>query len=154
MKIIVDTREKHFWDFSSIEGVEVVVQKLDTGDYSLDWLEYDFCIERKKSVSEIASNLTDKRFWAEMERMREFRYKFLLCEFSMDDILIYPKNSGIPKSKLYKIKIRAPYILSRLAQIQVDYGVHVIFAGDASNAQTLALNIMKKVYEQEESKRK
>ena len=62
LKIIVDTREQQPWSF---DFNEIAVAKLDTGDYSVAGLEEILCIERKKSVSEIANNIVDKRPKAE-----------------------------------------------------------------------------------------
>ena len=57
--IIIDTREQQAWEFPRHATAN---KKLDTGDYSLAGMEEVLCIERKKSVSEIASNITEKRF--------------------------------------------------------------------------------------------
>ncbi len=62
--IIVDTREQQPWNFKTYGTVS---QKLDTGDYSIEGLENLVAIERKKSVNEFATNITEKRFkdWVE-----------------------------------------------------------------------------------------
>ena len=33
-----------------------------------------------------------KPFQAEMERMKDYPFSFIICEFSMDDLLKYPEN--------------------------------------------------------------
>ena len=108
--IIVDTREQLPWDF---EENTIAKEKLDTGDYSVKGLEDILCIERKRSVSEIANNLTEKRFDDVLSRMSKYKFAFLLLEFSVDDILSFPIGSDIPKRMWDKIKISPNYIIAR-----------------------------------------
>ena len=54
LKIIIDTREQKPWEFP---GHTTAVQKLDTGDYSVEGLEDILCIERKQNTSEFAKNI-------------------------------------------------------------------------------------------------
>lgn len=146
---IIDTREKEPWRLvaSTIDGV--VVEKLDTGDYSIKGLEDKLCIERKQSVSELAGNVSQPRFQNELNRMLTYKYRFLVLEFDITDILDYPVGSGIPQNRWKTLRIKGPYIMQCLSQFQVKYGIHVIFAGNATHAEYIASNIMKRVYEQE-----
>ncbi len=146
MHIIADTREQQPWDFEGFDEVqEIISAKLDTGDYSLVGLEDKVCIERKKSVSEIANNVNQDRFWKEMDRLKEFEYSFVLLEFSIDDILAFPVGSTVPKRLWNKIRVKGPYILKKMTQIQTRYGIHVVYCGDVDNAQTVAVSILKEV---------
>lgn len=145
MRIVRDTREKTgYWEF---EKFEMVNAALKTGDYTIQGLEDVLCIERKRSVSEVCFNITDDRFKRELERMKDFPYKFIILEFSIDDIMAYPVGSDIPKFRWASLKIKGPFLMSALAQIQVKYGIHVIFAGDKNNAMLMASNIMKRIYD-------
>ena len=102
--VIRDTREKDGWYFKESDYCEGMVnQKLDTGDYSIQGLEDVLCIERKASVAEIANNIVDDRFTRELDRMSEFKYKFLILEFGVEDILSFPVGSDIPKKSWNKI---------------------------------------------------
>ena len=146
MEIIADTREQQPWDFQDHDIVEKVIStKLDTGDYSVVGLEDKVCLERKKSVAEVANNVNQDRFWKEMKRMEEFDYRFVLLEFSIDDVLNFPVGSTIPKSKWKYLKVSGNYIMKKLTQIQIDYNIHVVFCGDVDNAQLVAINILKEV---------
>lgn len=142
--IIIDTREQHPWGF---EHLDKTVAKLDTGDYSLKGLENLFCIERKGSVSEFATNITEKRFKDVIDRMRQIPYAFLLLEFNLDDVLIYPVGSNIPKKMWDKLKITPKFLLKHLTELQILHNIKVIFCGDASNAEKMAVTIMRKIYE-------
>jgi ERCC4-type nuclease len=142
--IIVDTREQQPWEF----GLHLTAkQKLETGDYSIQGLENILTIERKKSVSEIANNITESRFKDFLGRMSKIQYKFMLFEFDLEDVYNFPVGSDIPKKLWDKIKITPKYLLKHLTEIQLYYGIHIIYCGDASNAEKMAVSIIKRVYE-------
>lgn len=142
--IVIDTREQHPWVF---EHMEKSISKLDTGDYSLRGLENIFCIERKGSVSEFANNITEKRFKDVTDRLAHIKYAFLLLEFDLEDILIYPVGSTVPKKMWDKLRITPKFILKHINELQILYNIKVIFCGDASNAEKMALSLMRKIYE-------
>ena len=151
MQIIVDTREREgTWTFSSAD--EIINQKLDTGDYSVVGLEDILCIERKKSISEFALNVTEKRFKESLLRMENYQYRYIIFEFTINDILKFPIGSGIPKHQWSKMRVTPQFIMMFISQIQVSHNIHVIFAGDRSNAMYVAKNIMKRVAEKHVSK--
>ena len=145
-KVIVDTREQQPWDF---EYVSHANRKLDTGDYSVEGYETLLCIERKKSVSEIANNVTEKRFKDVIERMKQFKYSFLILEFDLEDIYRYPVGSNVPKRMWNRIKIGPSFIIKNLLEMQLKHGIQVVYCGDAANASKIALTLMRKVYELE-----
>ena len=145
MKIIQDTREKTPWAFA--EDQDVIVCKLDVGDYSVEGLEYKLCVERKASVGELANNIGQKRFHREIDKMADYELKFLVLEFNVDDVLMYPVGSDIPKKVWGKLRINTKYIMKYLSDLQVHKGIHVVFAGDADNATYIGWNIMKRAYE-------
>lgn len=145
--VIIDTREQIPWEFEQFSSAS---HKLDTGDYSIEGLENIFAIERKKTVSEIAQNLSESRFKDVLERLSKLKYKYMLCEFSIDDILKYPVGSNIPKSKWQYLKITSQYILKKLTEIQVQYDIHIIFCGDRHSARQYAQSLMKRVYDEQQ----
>ena len=61
-------------------------------------------IERKGSISEFARNITEKRFERELERMVDYKYRYVILEFNLRDIMDYPNGSGIPYNKRKYIK--------------------------------------------------
>jgi len=146
--VIRDTREKDGWYFKESNYCQGMIdQKLDTGDYSVQGLEDELCIERKGSVSEIANNIVDKRFDRELDRMKEFKYKFLILEFGIKDIMSFPEGSDIPRAKWNKIRIKGSFILKRLAEIQTKYDIHVVACEDKACAWHMTSSIMKRVFE-------
>lgn len=142
--IIVDTREQTPWEFPEFS---VANRKLDTGDYSIEGLEKIFTIERKRSVSEIAGNITEKRFVNELERMVEFRHKFILMEFTLNNLLDYPVGSTVPRRLWNSLKITGKYLLKTLTEMSIKYNVHIIYCGNKDNAEEMALSIMKRMAE-------
>ena len=152
--VIKDTREQLGYTFEKFHGKYfscngMIEKKLDTGDYSILGMEDKLCIERKASVSELAGNLgkDKKRFISEIERMKPFPFKFIVLEFTLEDVMKFPEGSDIPESKWSKIKITNKYILKMLVEFQMYYGVHVLFCGNRKNAKLVVNSILKRVNE-------
>jgi ERCC4-type nuclease len=146
LKIIIDTREQKPWEFP---GHTTAVQKLDTGDYSVEGLEDILCIERKQNTSEFAKNIVEKRYDDWTERMSKFKYKFLLLEFSLSDVYLFPKNSGIPKHMLNKTRISSKFLIKKLIELSMLHDIHVLFCESSYTASKFAEAIMYKVYSNE-----
>lgn len=146
--IIVDTREQLPWEFGNHTTSRT---KLDTADYSIEGLEHLLAIERKQSVSEIATNITEKRFPAFLERMSEIPHRFMLFEFYLEDVYNFPVGSEIPKSKWDKLKVKNNYILKQISLFHIKYGIHTMFCGDSDNAEKMAVRIMRTIYEKYKS---
>ena len=93
--VIKDTREQRGWVFEKDDRDRcsgMIVDGLKTGDYTLQGFEHDVCVERKMSVEEVANNLGKKKkaFDAEMKRMNEFSFKYIILEFPITDLIDYP----------------------------------------------------------------
>jgi ERCC4-type nuclease len=140
--IIIDTREQQPWSF---EHYAKANKKLDTGDYSIEGLEQIIAIERKKSVSEFANNITESRFKDVVSRLSSIKHSFLLLEFDLEDVLIYPVGSNVPKKMWDKIKISPSFIIKHLLELQIYHNIKVLFCGDSDNAEKMAEFILKKV---------
>ena len=143
--VIIDTREQHPWTFKHFATAN---KKLDTGDYSIEGLEHILCIERKNSVSEIASNISEKRFKDVIQRMTQYKHAFILIEDSYSNLMNYPIGSDIPKKMWDKIKISPAFILKFLTELSIKYNIHVIFCESPSWAEKTAASIMRRIYEQ------
>ena len=143
-----DTREKTGWFFSPSDVCEGTIEhKLDTGDYTIVGAESQLCIERKSSVTELAKNICEKRYWAEMQRMDNFRWKFVICEFPFKLVTHYPIGANIPPYLVGKIKTSKEFMLRCISVMQVKYGISVIFCDTPEDAKAVAFNIMKRVQE-------
>lgn len=140
--VIVDNSEKKPWLFppDADEGcVGSTVQSIDTGDYTLLGFENVLCIERKGSTGEIAQNVTQARFERELERMRAFPVRAVILEFTLEDLLRFPDNSGIPQSRRRFIRTTPQFLLKRLLELQHTHDVPFIFAGRDGRAVALSL---------------
>lgn len=141
--IIIDTREQHPWLFSNYATAK---RKLDTGDYSIEGLEDLLGIERKKSVSEFANNIVESRFQDVVDRLSKLKYSFILFEFDLKDVLIYPIGSTVPKKWWNNIKISPAFIMKNIMELQLLHNIKVVFCGSAENAEKMAEFILKKVH--------
>lgn len=144
MKIIVDTREKTPWDFSTYD-VEVERRGLKTGDYSLDGIEDRFCIERKKSTAELSINtgMKSKQFEAEFQRMKEMEQTILICEFPLSNLDVFPRKSGIPKRLWRRLRLNGSFIKKRLFGFCEEYEVDLYFCKDSNEARALGWEFLK-----------
>jgi ERCC4-type nuclease len=146
--IIRDTREKVGWDFQpDIYCEGMINEKLYPGDYSLRGLEDEFCIERKSSNTEIARNIVEDRFWREIEVMSKMKWPFLICEFPYSDLPPYPNNLKLPYWKKNKIRVKGPFIVSRIQKIQYEYDIPVIFCRDRKEASEYSYRLMKDIWQ-------
>ena len=148
--ILKDTREKKGWDFAPYEKCEAMkIEGLKTGDYTLEGLETPLCIERKASTGELSLNLGKKRktFEAEVERMSHFRWAYIICEFSIDDLMTFPVGSGIPRSKWKFIRMNGKFMWRKLSEYQEDHGVQVVFCDNREQAQEMVIKIFDDVTE-------
>jgi ERCC4-type nuclease len=152
--VVKDTREQDGYTFESFTGrytscKGMVTRKLDTGDYSLEGLEEKLCIERKGRISELAINLGKDRarFMREIERMQEFPFRFLILEFSLDDVIKFPEGADIPQSNISKVRITGKYLLKMLVELQINHNIPVLFCDNKKNAKTMINSIFKRVNE-------
>lgn len=145
--VIRDSREqKNYWTFEENNVCAgTIVEKLNTGDYSISGLENIFSLERKYSSGELAKNITEKRFERELERMDKFEHSFLVLEFTLEDVLQFPFGSTIPRSRWKDLKVSSNFILKRILEIETSHKVKIIFAG--KNGKLIAERIFSRIIE-------
>jgi ERCC4-type nuclease len=148
--VVVDTREKAPYIFKAYDNCTGMInKKLDTGDYSIEGLEHVICIERKSSVEEIANNLNEgtDRLEKEMQRMRLYEQRFIICEFSLSDVMNYPNNSKLPPYIKKRIKMNGKYILKKLMEFQVNYHINVVFCDSKEGGFYFVASLLKRLSE-------
>jgi ERCC4-type nuclease len=93
--IVQDSREQTPLSFHNFRGIETIRQGLKTGDYSVLGYESEICFERK-SVQDLVGTLIGghERFLREMERMRDFKAKYILIEHSPEVLYAYCAKHG------------------------------------------------------------
>lgn len=141
--VVQDTREQQGYHFTESEFCDGMVRKaLPTGDYAIQGFENLLVVERKKSTAELYKNIFESRFERELDRLLKYRYRVLLLEFSWVDVMFFPTNSGIPKAKWPEVSKRQRLFQRRVLEIQMR-GIHVVYAGNAYNAQEYLLHLFK-----------
>ncbi len=169
--VVQDTREQDGWFFTPYDRCDgMEIGTLQTGDYTLRGYEEVVCVERKASPSEIAQNLGKKKqtFYNEIERMRDFPFRYIILEFSASDLINYPVSlldekdkdiwtkyclgeAPLPSYKRFQVvkqtKITGKYLLKALLEIGIKYEVQILFADNKKNAFTICNSIFKRLAE-------
>ena len=130
-EVIRDTREKtnKGWFFTKTKDCTgTTVAKLDVGDYTIEGLQHVLCVERKGSVAEFAHNVVEDRFERELKKMDEFEHSFILLEFDLADLLLYPSNC-MPKRLQAKCRYNGKYVLKRMIEIMLTHKTQILFCG-------------------------
>lgn len=145
---IIDTREKLPYTFAeSAYCGKSIVKTLKTGDYSLVGFEDSLFIDRKGALLEFSKNICEKRFVRELERTKDFQWKFIICEFDYNEILMFPYNQALPTHIKNSIRISPNFILKKIVEYTINYNINFILAGNRQLANRLCFSIMKEVYE-------
>lgn len=150
--VLRDTREKvGIWNFPEDDRcLGTKDQALKTGDYSIQSYEDSIlCIERKKTVSEFAGNVFQARFKNELDRMAPFKHKFIIFEFPYEEMMKWPMGAYIPSARKDMLKVTPQYLLRFVTEMQVIYGIHVVFGNTKKQAEQMCYSILKRVYESE-----
>lgn len=149
-KVIRDVQEKKgYWEFQKSKYCDGVIdQHLLTGDYTLEGFEDIFALERKASTGELAGNVCTKQFVNELKRAdRDLKHFFVICEFSLDDVMRFPYGSGIPKGVWNRLKITSHLLLKRIVEFELEHNVTFVFCGNADNAKEFASSVFKRMIE-------
>lgn len=158
MIILQDTREKQPWSFRSYEQCTAQkISHLSEGDYTLEEYPFLINIERKKSVTELANNLGRKytQFKNEMDKLQQYRFRYVLCEFSHEQMIVYPAGAKLPKWLSRKIRMSGKFLEHRVNELIDKYGIEFVFCGDRFSAQEKAIELLeeaKNIYEKERVK--
>lgn len=136
--VLRDTREKeqNGWIFECEDKkpgrfrvTNTLEAGLDAGDYSVVGLEDKLVIERKNGFGELFGNYTPKdhqdRFENEMIRMIDVPHKYIIIETCLTNDAL---KLSVPQ---FKFAPPAKKVLSWLTNLQLKYGIDIIFAGDA-----------------------
>lgn len=146
--IIQDTKEKTPWILTHYrECTAQIVQHLDTGDYTVKDYEQYVCVERKRTTGELAMNLGKKftQFESELQRMTHFPFRFLVCEFPLTHIDIFPQKSDIPKYRWKTLRMTGKFIKKRFFELIQLYEIQPVFATDRFFAQTITIELLSSI---------
>ncbi len=145
MIILQDTKEKTPWSFKSYDQCEA--QKLihlEEGDYTLEEYPLLIALERKKSVAELATNLGMKyiQFKNEMERLRQYRFRYVICEFSEIEVLNYPHASKLPAAVKAKLRMSGKFLMHRISELIDTYGIEFVYCNNRYGATKKAMELL------------
>lgn len=148
--IIQDVKEKLPWDFLPY-GENQKIESLKTGDYTTDDLKDIFIVERKATTGELAINLgkKSKQFFAELKRMNTYKYKYVICEFSIHDLYRFPEGSGIPKKDWKNLRMNYKYITSCIEKIINDCNIEFFFCLNKIDAERKFLELYNDIKQRE-----
>lgn len=146
MKVIVDSREKwtqpnstdtHISAYFDRHGIEYEVRKLDVADYMIDG-HPEVVIDRKGSLSELATNLMNKkdssRFWREVRRAHEQGAKLIvLCEQGGKIKSI----NDVPLWKSQYSPVTGRRLIDEMIRLEYSYGVVWQFCSRRSTARKI-----------------
>ena len=138
--IAVDTREQRPYTFQNIKpSPAIVVQTLQTGDYSIAGLDNLVCVERKSLADLFSSVGTGReRFEREMVRMSKMDYAALVVESSLSGIFVNPPSRS-------KMNPRA--VFRTLLSWSVKYNVHVWPAWAREASEKITYILLKNFYD-------
>jgi hypothetical protein len=145
--VVRDTREQQGWDFPAKDPCLGTVDGcLKTGDYSLVGFETALSVERKRSTGEWAANVFQARFERELERLVAFKDAWVIWEFTVEDIVLFPSNSGIPRPRWRSLRVTPQLLLKRTLELMRAFpAVHFVPAG--RDGRSVASSLFKRVVE-------
>ena len=132
MRIVCDTREQLPWFANTIR------KKLDVGDYSIEGLENEICIERK-TLQDLFQTLTygHSRFKKELKRSFKLRYFAIIIEGTYSQMV----NKLFTNSD--KTQVTGHLIEKIINTIHIKYGIPVFFAHGRSEAKRICEGLFK-----------
>lgn len=149
--VIRDSREQKNkgWTFNAVapdrrpprcEGT--ITEALKTGDYSMVGYTDILSIERKADFSELWGNYSSQKrpaFEAEMERMSELKYAYVIVES-----LLIPDIMELSPPQFAK-GVPGKSMIRWLMKLSLKYGVHIIPAGSCGRkvAQMLCEEVVR-----------
>ena len=104
----------------------------------------DLVIERKCTTGELANNLGKKwkPFERELIRMSKFKHAYIICEFPIDYLDVFPDKSGIPKNKLSSVRMNSGFLKKRLFESCSKYNIKCLFFNNSQDAQKHVVEII------------
>ena len=140
MVIVIDTREKHPYSFST----PTARRKLEAGDYSIEGFETVAAIERKELNDYVQTVIYRKeRFGKELAKLAHYRLKAIVVEASMSDIL----------AGLYEGHVAPQSVIGATVGIILGFGVPVYFACNRQIALHFTETLLTKFYERQTGER-
>ena len=143
--LLCDSREQwtqgrstdtHIKNYLIRHQIPYEVRKLDVGDYTYEGS--NIVVDRKMSLSEVASNLLNRndsaRFWREVRRAKEQGLKLIIL------VEAGPAVKNINQVAQWKSKyspVTGRALIDRMIQVEMAYSVRWVFCSKASTAKRI-----------------
>ncbi len=134
--VVCDTREKLPYEFSA--DVQMVREKLDTGDYSVKGFEDVFAVERK-SLPDLLNSITWERdrFKREVERGDDFLAFVVIVEAPVKEIMEWN----------YERKVHPNSVMGTVNNWEKYHNVEFVWAKDRHEAKEATLRLLQRWYD-------
>lgn len=141
MKIIVDSREQHAFEFPENE---VIIKKLDQGDYSIEGCENEMAVERKSVNDAIGSVLQGReRFEREFIRAKQLKRFFVVIEGTQDCIKQEIIHQAVMNGNSKRISGTMVSVLNTYIHWCVKYNVPVFFCFGRTEAKRTTYELLR-----------
>ena len=143
LHIIRDTRDQNPLIFSEYDYIEVGVDKLDAGDYTIRCHDmpgddYSVMIERKADCQELVTNLCKNwdRFLAEAELLSKYKVaQIVVCG---PDNFEYLYTRGFTK-------LHPNFVYKQLTHLLCTYGISTTFLPDRASAESYIVRLFNNI---------
>ncbi|MFC2172065.1 ERCC4 domain-containing protein [Acidobacteriota bacterium] len=128
-----DTREgDHVYD---LKPMREVVDTCQEGDYQL--LNSDLISLERKTLPDLIGSISRERarLERELKRLRQFQYRALIIEASMEDILQHR----------YRSQMESHAVIQSLCAFSIRYGLPVWFCGDRRGGEYITKSLLLKM---------
>lgn len=155
--LIRDSREKpgHGWDWPATDIFSgTKIEKLSVGDYSIEGLSHLIFIDRKESVFELCQNMMEKRFHVLIKKAQFYKYKYIICQFPLEELLEFPYNKKFMKDKdgaplWKKIRVTGKTVHKSIITINTKYGIEFKFFNQKIMAERFCYELLETIYKTE-----
>jgi ERCC4-type nuclease len=138
LDIIVDTREQDPLWIKGTNNTNIIVKKLNVGDYSVEGFEDLFCIERKSPMDAFGTITKGHvRFNKELERAKNLKYFAVVIEIGLISFI----NKDFPNS--FRTKSKGHQVFQAWITSSLRYGYPVFFTNSKAEAKTLVRSLLK-----------
>ena len=72
---------------------------------------------------------------------------YTVCEFSINDLMAFPENSGIPKRRWKYLRLNGKFMWKTLCEFEEKYNVKTLFCGNRTKAEEKVADIFEEVLE-------
>ena len=132
--VLVDTREKQALPLFANHPNWIAGERrkaMKTGDYTVEEMERELCLERKSLADLVACTVTYReRFLKSCARLAQFRWKAILIEATYEDIKGGFESFDIPSD------VHPNAVVGTLDAVEAKFGIPIIYASTVRRLAT------------------